>query len=322
LTDWHHYIRSHALGVALVFSLAVHTLILAIKFAPDIQKRIKDNLPALEVVLVNSKSLSQPEKAEALAQANLDRGGNTDADRRMKSPLPVPNNQPLEVAAKPGAEAGQKATKSAPQQAEEAQKKQRVAELEKQAQEMMTQIQATQAVESKPVQTNAAPKPENGQQENMPTTVNTANLAARSLEAARLEAEISKDWDNYQKRPKRKFIGATVREYRFATYVEAWRQKVERIGNLNYPEAAKEQKLYGQLRMTVNIKADGSVESIELNKSSGHKVLDEAARRIVELAAPYAAFPPDISKDTEIISITRTWTFTQEDALGTTASDR
>lgn len=315
MKDRQAYLRTHALGVALIFSLAVHAVILAIKFAPEIQKQIKDNLPALEVVLVNTKSQSQPEKAEALAQANLDRGGNTDDDRRLKSPLPVPKNQPLEVAARPGAEAGQKATKSAPHQAEEIQVQQRVAELERQAQEMMTRLQATQAVESKPVQTNAAPKPENGRQENMPTTTNTADLAARSLEAARLEAEISKDWDNYQKWPKRKFVGARVREYRFASYVESWRQKVEKIGNLNYPEAAKEQKLYGQLRMTVNIKADGSIESIELNESSGHQVLDEAARRIVEMAAPYAAFPADISKDTDILSITRTWTFTREDTL-------
>mgnify|MGYP005821145525 FL=1 len=132
---------------------------------------------------------------------------------------------------------------------------------------------------------------------------------------ARLEAQIAKQQDEYQKRPKRKFIGARTQEYRFATYVEAWRQKVERVGNLNYPEAAKEQKIYGQLRMTVSIKADGTLEKIEINQSSGHKILDDAARRIVELAAPYAPFPEDIRKDTDILSITRTWTFTRQDSL-------
>jgi protein TonB len=97
--------------------------------------------------------------------------------------------------------------------------------------------------------------------------------------------------------------------------VEAWRQKVEKIGNLNYPEAAKDKKLYGRLRMTVSIKADGSIENIEINESSGHKILDDAARRIVEMAGPYAAFSEDIRKDTDILSITRTWTFTKEDSL-------
>jgi protein TonB len=90
---------------------------------------------------------------------------------------------------------------------------------------------------------------------------------------------------------------------------------VEKVGNLNYPAAAKELKLYGQLRMTVSIRFDGTVEKIELNKSSGYKVLDDAAYRIVELAAPYAEFPPDIRRDTEILDIVRTWTFTREDTL-------
>ncbi|MDZ4098831.1 MAG: energy transducer TonB, partial [Methylophilaceae bacterium] len=87
--------------------------------------------------------------------------------------------------------------------------------------------------------------------------------------------------------------------------------------NLNYPEAAKEQKLYGQLRMTVSIKADGSIEKVEINQSSGHPILDNAAKRIVELAAPYSPFPDDIKRDTDILSITRTWTFTRQDSLAT-----
>jgi protein TonB len=106
-----------------------------------------------------------------------------------------------------------------------------------------------------------------------------------------------------------------VQEYRFAAYVESWRQKVEKVGNLNYPEEAKAQRIYGQLRMTVSIRADGTIENLEINQSSGHTVLDEAARRIVELAAPYAEFSADMRKDTDILSITRTWTFTHEDTL-------
>ena len=140
----------------------------------------------------------------------------------------------------------------------------------------------------------------------------------RQTAAAKEKGEwetIAKQHEEYQKRPKRRFIGARAREYRFAAYVEAWRQKVEKIGNLNYPVEAKEQKIYGKLRMTVSIKADGSLEKLEINHSSGHAVLDEAAQRIVRLAAPFAPFPDNISKDTDILSITRTWTFTKQDSL-------
>jgi protein TonB len=112
-------------------------------------------------------------------------------------------------------------------------------------------------------------------------------------------------------------VGGRTKEYKYALYVESWRQKVEKIGNLNYPEAARDLKLYGQLQMTVSIKPDGSVDSIEINRSSGHKVLDAAAQHIVELGAPYAHFPEDIRKEVDILSITRTWTFTKEDSLAT-----
>ena len=133
----------------------------------------------------------------------------------------------------------------------------------------------------------------------------------------RLEALISKQQDDYQKRPKRKFVGARAKEYRYAMYVDSWRQKVEKVGNLNYPEAARDLKLYGQLQMTVSIRADGSIEDIEINRSSGHKVLDEAAKHIVALGAPYARFPDDVHREIDILSITRTWTFTKEDNLAT-----
>lgn len=306
--------ESSRLGVMLALSVLVHAVILAVKFAPDVQKKLQDTMPALEVVLVNAKSQSKPDKADALAQANLNRGGNTDAKRRMKSPLPVLRNKPQESVAKPAPEAAEKAGQAARLQAEETQKQQRVAELEKQARELMTRIQSKQVVEDQPSQPVTAPVPQESQQ-TAAKSLNTADLVQRSLDAARMEAEIAREWDNYQKRPKRKFLGARVREYRFAAYVESWRQKVEKVGNLNYPEEAKTKKLYGSLRMTVNIKSDGTLEGIELNQSSGHPVLDEAARRIVELAAPYAEFPPEVSKDTDILAITRTWTFTREDTL-------
>ncbi len=181
----------------------------------------------------------------------------------------------------------------------------------------MTQLQSTKKVESQPVQKAVAKEAEVGNQATPNKKLDMNDIAATALEMDRLEALISKQQDDYQKRPKRKFVGARAKEYRYALYVDSWRQKVEKVGNLNYPEAAKDLKLYGQLQMTVSIKADGSIESIELNRSSGHKVLDEAAKHIVELGAPYAKFPDDVRKEIDILSITRTWTFTKEDNLAT-----
>ena len=140
------------------------------------------------------------------------------------------------------------------------------------------------------------------------------DLASSAMAIARLEGQIARQMEEYNQRPRKKFIGARVEEYRFAQYVEDWRQKIERIGNLNYPEAARG-KLYGSLILTVVIKANGDLERVEVNRSSGQALLDDAARRIVRMAAPYSAFPENIRRDTDIIEITRTWTFTNADRL-------
>ena len=304
-----------ALKIAILISIAIHAVILTIHFQPDL-KKIADHLPSLSVVLVNAKTKTAPEKAEALAQANLDRGGNTDDNRTMKTALPAPKETTTEVKLQPSAQP-HSAAKSAKIKAQEAREQKRVDELTKQAQELMTQINSMKKIESNPTQNAAAAEPEEGDQKSKAKSLDRATLTAAALEMDRLSALIDKQQSEYEKRPKRKFIGARTKEYRFAMYVESWRQKVERIGNMNYPEAAKAQKLYGQLRMTVSIKADGSIEDVVVDKSSGSKVLDDAAKRIVELAAPYSRFPEDIKKDTDILSITRTWTFTQEDQVAT-----
>ena len=304
-----------AMKIAILISIVVHAVILTIHFQPEL-KKIADHLPSLSVVLVNAKTKTAPEKAEALAQANLDRGGNTDDNRTMKTALPAPKEKTTEVDLKPSAQS-HSAAKSAKLKAQEAREQKRIDELTKQAQELMTQINSAKKIASNPTQNPAAAEPEEGDQKTKEKSLNRADLIAASLEMDRLQAQIDKQQSEYEKRPKRKFIGARTKEYRFALYVEAWRQKVERIGNMNYPEAAKSQKLYGQLRMTVSIKADGSIEDVIVDKSSGSKILDDAAKRIVELAAPYPRFPDDIKKDTDILSITRTWSFTQEDQVAT-----
>jgi len=304
-----------AFGVAIAISLIVHAVILTIHFEPEL-KRLANKLPSLDVVLVNAKTKNAPDKAELLAQANLDRGGNTDANRQMKTALPAPKQKTTEVKLKPSADA-HSAAKAAKLKAQEAREQKRVDTLEKQAQELFTQINATKKVESNPTQDAASADPEQGDQKAIAKSLNRADLIAASIEIDRLEAQIAKQQDEYQKRPKRRFIGARTKEASDAMYLEAWRQKVERIGNMNYPEAARNQKIYGQLRMTVSIKSDGSIEKIDIDKSSGSKVLDEAAKNIVYLAAPYARFTDEMKKNTDILGITRTWTFTQEDALAT-----
>ena len=304
-----------AMSIAIWLSIFVHATLLTIHFEPEL-KKIADHLPSLDIVLVNAKTKTAPEKVDALAQANLDRGGNTDDNRTMKTALPAPKDKTAEVKLQATAEL-HSAAKSAKLKAQEAREQKRVDELEKQAQELMTQLNSVNKIQSKPIQNAAAAEPEEGNQKANIKALNHADLAAMALEMDRLEAQIAKQQSDYEKRPKRTNIGARTKEYRFALYVESWRQKVERIGNMNYPEAAKAQKLYGQLQMTVSIKADGSLEGIDINKSSGSKVLDDAAKRIVELAAPYTRFPDDIKKDTDILSITRTWSFTQEDQVAT-----
>jgi len=125
------------------------------------------------------------------------------------------------------------------------------------------------------------------------------------------KTQIAKDYEAYQKRPKRKFIGAHTQEPRFDSYVKDWQLKIEQLENLNSPETAKRGKLYGAVQLTVGIKSDGSLESVEINRSSGNKILDEAAIRIAKLAGQngFAPLPPEISQDIDILHITRTWVF-------------
>ena len=302
-------------SIAIGISVFVHAVILTIHFEPEL-KKLASKLPTLNVVLVNAKTKNAPDKAELLAQANLDRGGNTDKNRQLKTALPAPTEKTTEVKLQPNSSA-QSSAKSAKLIAKEAREQKRVATLEKQAQELLTQIKASNTVQTNPDQDATAAEPEKGNQKNLVKSFNRADLMAVALEMDRLEAQIAKQQDEYQKRPKRRFIGARTKEASDALYLEAWRQKVERIGNMNYPAAAKDQKIYGQLQMTVSIRADGSVESVEINKSSGSKVLDEAAKSIVNLAAPYARFSEEMKKTTDILGITRTWSFTQEDAIAT-----
>ena len=273
------------LTLALGVSLLLHGVLLAVRFTPpDFVDRARER--ALEVILVNSKSKARPDKAQAKAQTNLDGGGNTEEDRRAKTPLPPSAN-----------------TREGDQLVDA---QRRIAELEAQAQMQLTRLKAERAVSAD--RTKPEPNP----------TAETArtglDMASSAMAIARLEGQIARQMEEYNQRPRKKFIGARVEEYRFAQYVEDWRQKIERIGNLNYPAAAKG-RLYGSLVLTVIIKSNGDLERVEVNRSSGQRLLDDAARRIVQMSAPFAAFPEAIRRDTDVLEITRTWTFTNADRL-------
>jgi len=275
----------------MAFSLVLHvTILLGVTFefpVPDFDRIAT----SLDVVLVNSETLIKPVDTELLAQANLDGGGNVDANRSAKTPLPViPQSKPMRDVIPV---------------------EEKVKQLEHKAQRLMTAVHSDEIIQQsdvEPSQSNQQPKKPD---------LKSTDLLQRSLDIARLKAQIAEQHDAYQKRPKRKFVGARTTEYRFARYVEDWRLKVERIGNLNYPEDAKKEKIYGNLQLTVGIRADGSLESIGVNRSSGYKILDDAAVRIVRLASKngFAPFPPDISRDTDILHITRTWVFARSDTL-------
>ena len=282
-------VNDRVLATAIGTSIVLHALVLAIHFKFPLAPRAQNSEQRMEVVLVNAKTRERPTHAEVLAQSNLDRGGNVDERRRARSPLPVtePKNPGRDLT--------------------DAQR--RVRELEAKQQELLAMARQVQAkVATPPVRSTpadeAAPQPTG------------RDLADLALAAMRLQTQIDKQIDDYQKRPRKKFIGANAAEYRFAQYEEEWRAKVERVGTVNYPAEARG-KLYGNLRLTVTIRPDGNVESVELDRSSDLKVLDAAAFRIVRMAAPYANFPATIKRDTDLLVITRTWFFSQGDKIWT-----
>jgi protein TonB len=281
--------RSRVLRASVAASLLLHAILLSVHFRFPNEPRWKSANQPLDVILVNAKSRQRPGKADALAQNHLDGGGETDQNRRARSPLPVidPRNPGRDLA----------------------QAQRRVKALEAQQRKLIAQAHRSRA--------SVTPEAERRAPADEPTPqVSGRDLADLSLAAMRLQAQIDRQLDAYQKRPRKKFLGASAVEYRYAQYEEDWRQKVERVGTVNYPAAARG-KLYGNLRMTVTLRPDGNVESIELDRSSGLKVLDDAAFRIVRMASPYAVFPPDIRRDTDLLVITRTWFFGRGDKLWT-----
>jgi protein TonB len=271
------------LPITLAVSVVLHAIVLLITFVPPVSEAWK-SAPHLDVVLVNSKSAAKPVKADALAQANLDGGGNTETDRRAKTPLPklheLEHTPTVQLAAS------------------------QVRRLEDEAQRL---LQLSQGAHATADLTRPAP--------DLPREATLEDPAAEQqrLRVAQLEAQIAKEWDEYQKLPRRKFIGARTEGVVYAEYVDQWRQRIEKTGTQYFPEEAKRRKLYGSLVMTVHIRADGSVEKVEIDRSSGYRLLDFAARRAVDLAGPFPPFPVAVRKDWDILSISRTFSYTRSD---------
>jgi len=269
------------LSLTVFFAIVLHSLIiLGISFSGEDRAQPLQKLPGLEVTLVQSRSDKEIKDADFLAQANQEGGGDTEEKVR-------PSTQ--EVPVVPTGETGEvrefvPETKIATQS-------------ERQQQELLTTANSERKV---------AAGLNTPQQEQHLTA---AQLLSRSKEIARLSAEIDQTQRVFAHRPKRKYISARTKEYKYASYEESWRAKVERIGRINFPDEARRNKLSGSLIMAVTLNKDGSIQSIKIRQSSGHKILDDGAIRIVRLAAPFARFSEDIRKDVDELVITRTWVF-------------
>jgi protein TonB len=280
------FLADRVLVMALTVSIGLHMTVLAVRFVDPDFLRVRSTDPPLEIILVNARSETRPGKAEALAQANLDGGGSNEAGRRTS---PLPNSQQLQDG---------DALDSA---------RRLVEQLEEEQKKLLTALRDSLQMRPLPRKESAAESAQPG----------SSDEETRE-KLARAQAEIAKQVSDYQKRPRKHHFMPSTSEYRYARYVEDWRARVERIGNENYPDDARG-KVYGVLRMTVAVRKDGSVIEAAVDRSSGSPVLDRAARRIVNMAAPFPPFPPEIARDTDVLEITRTWIFTN-DQLSTRSS--
>lgn len=253
-------------------------LILGVAFS---QEEAAPVVPTLDVILTQTTTPEAPERPDFIAQANNRGGGDQDEARRPRDSqqAQVPKPDPG-VAPKP-------LTAQAPPPAPEP------------TQRILSTVGAS---------ASRTPLPEeHPDSEPMPLPTGQ-ELMQQSIEMARLQAEIARKQELYAKRPKKKFISASTQAYEYASYMRAWVEKVERIGNLNFPEEARRQGLTGRLIMTVSVARDGSVKAVLIQRSSGRKILDDAAVRVVQLASPFQPLP-HTSEDIDILEITRTWDY-------------
>ncbi|WP_070359829.1 TonB family protein [Duganella sp. HH105] len=265
-----------------------HGALLAVHFVAPTPAPVKPTDPGLEVILVNAKHSKAPLKADALAQANLDGGGTVDKGR---SKSPMPDMRKMETG---------DSIKAA---------KRRIAELEEQQKNLLTQAAKQTAVTAPPVTEKNKPDP-------LPTG---SDLLESSKAIARRVAEISETIEDQNKRPKKTMITPSTREAGYASYYKAMQKRIEDTGTLNFPQV-NGRKLYGQLMLSIPVFQDGTIydkEGIKVERSSGNPALDEAAIRIVRRSAPFGKFPPNmlsVDRDDLWVVVT-TFKFTREDKL-------
>jgi len=277
------------LFIAIAISLLAHGVMLGVHFVAPKAFRIEPTDPGLEVILVNAKHAKAPVKAEALAQANLDGGGQAEAGR-SKSPLPdMHKNETGESV---------KATQR------------KIAEMEQKQKQLLTQLTRSAAFSAERITEKNKPDP-NPQGVDMMET---------SRAIARQAAEIAQTIDDQNKRPKKTFISPSTREVGYAMYYKTLQKRIEEIGTLNFPQQ-NGRKLYGELVVYIPIFQDGSIYlkegGVRVEKSSGNAALDNDALAIVRRAAPFGRFPPNMlshEKDDLWVIITR-FKFTREEKM-------
>ncbi len=265
--------------VCLVLATGLHAVLLlgvgfGISMSPSPQ--LADTL---DVILVKWRSENEPEEADYLAQATQRGGGETLEKTRPGQPL----SSELFTAQQGQESAPSEAVPTPPE----------------------PQQQETVVLESENLFTADITRPEQVDKEQP----SAAQLMRQSREMASLQPEANRKTRFTSKLPRREYISANTRQYEFASYMSAWVSKVERVGNMNYPSELRQRKLHGNLVLTVGISQNGSVESIDIMRSSGVREIDQAAVRIVRLAAPFSALPDNITDRVDVLHITRTWRF-------------
>ena len=278
------------MSFSLFLAAAFHVLILlGITFAlPD---KVADKYErTLDVVLATQFTDERPDEADFIGQADQLGGGDSEELKKLATTeiTPFPDEAPNDVSQPPETE--QLTPKVEQQQVL----------LTDQSQfdttEPDTQLLDEQEAEDAPM---------------------VDSIYQRSMEIASITAQLEAERQNLSKKPKRRQVSASIHRASDALYLDAWRRKIERIGNLNYPEKAKRQGIFGSLTLNVAINADGTVNQILVIRSSGHKILDDAAIRIVRLAAPFAPLTNDILVDTDILEIIRVWQFLPNNRMNT-----
>ena len=270
---------SERLGATLVLSGLLHAmLIFGIGFTVEDAAPL---LPTLDVILTETTSPLTPKQADFLAQANQQGGGDHDKAQR-------PRDSQGGIVPQPRA-----GLSPVPQQRQAA------------AMQPPPQARVVSSPHGEQMVPEAQPRPL-PEQPDINAPMNAREQ--RDAEMARLAAEVHLRSEQYAKRPNRKFVSASTREYVYANYLRAWVDRAERVGNLNYPDEARRRRLAGTLVISVAVRRDGSVEQTRIIQSSGIPLLDSTAQRIVQLSSPFPPLP-ETAENVDILHVTRTWRF-------------